>query len=190
VIAEELLRRIVQGLEFAGIPYMVTGSYASAHHGRPRATQDLDLVIAPRADQLRVFVRSLSPPSYYVDEETALKALANEDQCTVIEPSSGWKVDLIIRKSRPFSFSEFERRLPVEIQGIRMFVASAEDILLAKLEWAKRGSSERQLEDAAGILQVRGNELDREYLGRWVPTLGLAREWTAACRIAGHDPLQ
>jgi len=167
---------------------MVTGSFASSLHGRPRATQDLDLVIAPTPDQLRRFVRAFSSPQYYVNEGAALEALVNEDQFNVIESATGWKVDCIIKKSRSFSETEFARRLPAELNGIQVFVASAEDVLLAKLEWAKRGHSERQVEDAAGILQVRGSDLDEAYLRRWVTELGLEVQWAAAMRRADPGP--
>lgn len=171
---------MIEALDSAGIPYMATGSFASSHHGRPRATQDLDIVIAPSAEQLRQLVSRLPRSQYYVSEETALNALKNEDQFNVIDSVSGWKVDFIIRKSRPFSESEFERRSAAMIHGGRVFIASAEDVLLAKLEWAKRGGSQRQIEDAAGILQVRGNDLDQRYVARWVAELGLEVQWAAA----------
>src|SRR5688572_23695953 len=111
VTGQDLLGRITEALEAAGIPYMVTGSFASSHHGRPRATQDLDLVIAPTAEQLELFISSLSHPQYYVVRVTALEALRSEDQFNLIEKESGWKVDFIIRKSRPFSRVEFDRRV-------------------------------------------------------------------------------
>ena len=59
------------------------------------------------------------------------------------------KVDLILRKDRTFSVTEFERRETHEVEGMRLTLATPEDVLLAKLEWAKLGDSERQLEDAA-----------------------------------------
>jgi hypothetical protein len=41
----EFLRSIVQRLEGAGIPYMLTGSLALAIWARPRMTRDVDVVI-------------------------------------------------------------------------------------------------------------------------------------------------
>jgi hypothetical protein len=37
-----LLRRVVEVLDEAGVPYMLTGSLASAYYALPRATQDID----------------------------------------------------------------------------------------------------------------------------------------------------
>ena len=159
---------------------MLTGSFASAYHGTPRATQDIDLVIAPTPERLRRLVALLPPTEYYVSEEAALDACAREAQFNVVDLDTGWKIDLIIRRSRPFSLAEFERRLPVDLEGIRMYIAAAEDVIIAKLEWAKPGEARRQIEDAAGILRIRGAELDLAYIRRWVGELGLGPQWDAA----------
>lgn len=42
---DDLLDRLLSVVEQAEVPYMVTGSLASSHHGIPRATQDLDIVL-------------------------------------------------------------------------------------------------------------------------------------------------
>lgn len=51
--AEEFLAKVVAALDRAHVPYMVTGSFASSAHGEVRGTRDLDIVIAPTAEQLR-----------------------------------------------------------------------------------------------------------------------------------------
>ena len=57
-----LLKRLVDALDAAGIPFMIAGSFASTAHGFPRTTQDLDVVIdPPDAQALDSFVRSLLP---------------------------------------------------------------------------------------------------------------------------------
>jgi hypothetical protein len=183
--AEDVFRRIVDALERAGIPYMLTGSFASAFHGVPRATQDIDMVISPTADQLRGLVRLLPTTDYYVDEDAALDAHRRQAQFNVVDFATGWKIDLIIRKSRPFSREEFDRRSVVDFHGLHLAIATAEDVVIAKLEWAKRAQSQRQVEDAAGILRIRSSELDRAYLQRWIRQLDLEEQWEAACRAAG-----
>lgn len=72
----------------------------------------------------------------------------------------------------------------MELFGLRLFIASAEDVVLAKLEWAKVGQPQRQIEDAAGILRVRGGEMDQGYLEGWVQALGLQEEWARAQTLA------
>jgi hypothetical protein len=186
--AADLFGRIVSRLDAAGIPFMLTGSFAGAYHGRPRATQDIDFVIAPTAAQLHALVAQLPPAEYYVDTDAALDALRHESLFNVVDLETGWKVDFICRRSRPFSRAEFERRTRVELLGIALHIATAEDLLLAKLEWAKLGGSLRQIEDAAGLLQVSGAALDLSYIERWVGDLGLGDQWREALRAAGREP--
>jgi len=174
------LATIVRELDRAGIPHLLAGSFASSYHGDPRTTNDIDLVIAPTRMSLEAFVRSLDPAAYYVSEDAALEAFDHQGQFNVVVLASGWKVDLILRKERAFSRSEFERRELATIEDTQVFVATAEDTIVAKLEWAGAGESERQLRDVAGILELRGSSLDLAYIERWVAELGLHAEWERA----------
>lgn len=56
---EEVFRRITTALDQAGIGYMLSGSFAGAHYGAPRSTQDIDLVIEATPEELRAFVEAL-----------------------------------------------------------------------------------------------------------------------------------
>jgi hypothetical protein len=174
---ENLLVRIRAALKAAGVPYMLTGSFASSIHGTPRASHDIDFVIAPGKPELLALLDEFPEDEYYVSREAALDALARQGQFNLIDHATGWKIDFIIRKQRAFSREEFERRKPVELMGVELDIASAEDVLIAKLEWAKLGSSERQLEDAAGIRSLQGKRLDNAYVEKWVDALGLRAQW-------------
>jgi hypothetical protein len=63
----------------------------------------------------------------------------------VIDTTSGWKIDLIMRKARAFSEEEFRRRQRVRLQDMSLFVTSPEDMIVSKLEWAKQARSQRQI---------------------------------------------
>jgi hypothetical protein len=181
----EVFQRITSALGEAGIVYMLAGSFASAYYGAPRTTQDIDLVIAATAEQLRTFVQLLSKDEYYVDLDAALEACKQQSLFNVVDMATGWKIDLIIRKSRPFSEEEFRRRKLVDLQGSPLFVASAEDVVVSKLEWAKLAQSQRHIEDVAGILRMRWDSLDRVYLEKWILELRIEAEWNDARRAAG-----
>jgi hypothetical protein len=94
--------------------------------------------------------------------------------------ANNWKVDLIFRKSRGFSQEEFRRRRSMNVEGIPVSVASAEDVVLAKLEWSKLAGSQRQIEDVAAILRLQWSRLDQNYLERWIAELNVQREWEQA----------
>jgi len=53
-------------------------------------------------------------------------------------------------------------------------INTAEDVVLSKLEWAKTSGSERQLGDAAGVIEAWGERLDWEYLLRWAEKLSVS----------------
>ncbi len=163
---------------------MVAGSFASTYHGEPRMTHDIDLVIDPSAPALLDFVERLDRDRFYVGD--ALGAFERRDQFNVIDTTSGWKVDLIIRRDRSFSRTEFERRIPASFGDLRTYVASAEDTVLAKLEWGKLGGSSRQLRDAVGVLAIVGEAIDMAYLRQWAGVLGVGDEVERAIRLAAE----
>jgi hypothetical protein len=177
VTTRDLFGRVLGALEAAEIPVMLTGSFASSYHGAPRATQDIDLVIAPTSEQLRKLVALLPRDEFYFDESAAVEALQLEGQFNLIDLQTGWKVDLIIRKSRPFSREEFGRRRIAQVEGAEVPIATPEDVLIAKMEWARMSESSRQIEDAARMFRVRAAQMDRAYVERWVRELKLEAQW-------------
>lgn len=183
----DTLRTTVARLERARVPYMVTGSVASAFHGEPRATRDLDVIIDPDTSSLDRLLAELEEGGWYVDAETARSAVAERTFFNAIDPATGWKVDFIVRKDRPFSRQEFNRRLPADVLGLQVWIAGPEDMVVAKLEWAARGGSDRQLVDVAAILQVSGERLDLGYVERWVAALGLEAAWARARGLGGRS---
>ena len=182
---QDVFQRLAVTLDRAGIAYMVTGSFASAYHGVPRATQDIDIVIEAAPDQLRTLIDLLPENEYYVDADAAMSARSHESLFNIVDLATGWKIDLIVRKSRPFSEEEFRRRRKINMSGVEVFVASAEDVIISKLEWSKLSQSSRQIEDAAAILRMRWESLDQTYLQKWIATLGLGNQWNEARRLAG-----
>ena len=171
------LERVVNVLRAADVPFMLTGSLAGAFYGQPRATQDMDVVVELDSLKLDRLIRGLSDAGLYVSSETAREALTHHGQFNAIDPQSGWKVDLIIRKARDFSVSEFERRMPAEFLGVELALTSVEDLIIAKLEWSELGDSDLQRRDVLQIVEASSGILDLAYLEHWVNELGLEQAW-------------
>ena len=98
--AADLFRRVVTALDAAGIPYMLTGSFASSYHGMPRATQDIDVVVElPEivAKELYLAVSS----DFYADEEMILDAIRCGLSFNLIHLESGYKFDLFVAGRHP-----------------------------------------------------------------------------------------
>jgi hypothetical protein len=180
-----LLRQIVGLLDQASIPHMVVGSLASSFHGEPRQTRDIDIVIDPAPEALRRFLELLPPDDVYADADAAAEALRRRTSFNLVEIHTGWKVDLIMRRDRPFSREELGRRIRVRLLDTETDVATAEDTIIAKLEWATEGQSERQLRDVAAILESQGEALDQDYIDRWVRALELEDAWARARGLTG-----
>lgn len=179
-----LLGRITRLLDETGVPYMVVGSLASSFHGEPRQTRDIDMVIDPSGtDVLRRFLERLPADELYADAGAATEALEQRTSFNVIEAATGWKVDLIVRRDRSFSREEFGRRVRVRLLDSDIHLATAEDTIIAKLEWATQGESERQLRDVAAILETQADGLDRTYLDRWIRALGVEDAWEQARQL-------
>lgn len=168
---QNLLRLLVHRLEGAGITYMISGSLASSLHGEPRMTRDIDIVVDAGAEQLEAFASGFDFSTHYVTDP--LEALDHQTMFTVVEVETGWKVDLVIRKDRPFSREELQRRVTARIGDLEVQVVSAEDSILSKLEWAKLSHSKRQLDDAAGVIAANRGRLDWFYLRQWAADLGV-----------------
>lgn len=175
-----LLARVVRILDETEIAFMLTGSLAAALYGPPRATQDLDLVVDLTARDIDGIVDRLRAEGFYVSRAAAHEALEARGQFNAIEPDEGWKIDFMVRRDRPFSVMEFERRQPANLLGVEIYVATAEDLIVAKLEWIKRGDSDLQRRDVVQLLEARWHTLDREHVERWVERLGLETEWEDA----------
>ncbi len=169
---DDFLNKLVKVLGDCSVPYMVTGSFGSSFHGQPRATRDVDIVVAATEKQLLQFVEALGH-DYYVSLEAVWNALAGNSMFNVIDSRSGWKADFILRKDRLFSRQEFERKCVVKLKGIDLWVTSPEDIILSKLEWAKDSRSEQQLRDALGVAVVQWGSLDVDYLHKWARELSV-----------------
>jgi hypothetical protein len=134
------------------------------------------------------FFARLGPPSRsFARERGARDELRRRSQFNLIDMATASKVDFIVRRARKFSTEEFERRVPSELMGVAVFVATAEDTIIAKLEWANMSGSEKQLGDVRGILDVRGASLDVQYVERWVNEVGLIESFEAAKRLMAAD---
>ena len=179
-----VLQSIIPRLEQSDIQYMITGSIAAAYYGLARATYDLDIVISATEDKLKKFIGLLPQDQYYAVLQDALEAHRHRSMFNVIDTTSGWKIDFILKKPGPFHEQAFQRRLAVTFEGMSTSVISAEDLILSKLEWARMGESERQVRDAAIVLEKRQHQIDRDYIEKWINELDLTAQWHQARRLA------
>ena len=170
----DLLRRVTTALDGAAIPYMLTGSLASSLQGAPRATHDIDLVVAVETDDVDRLLAALRDPDVYLDEVSAVDAVRSRGMFNLIDPLTGDKVDFWLLTGDDFDQARFARRITVAALGVELAVSKPEDTILMKLRWARdSGGSQKQIADAVAVYEVQGSTLDQAYLDEWAVRLGL-----------------
>jgi hypothetical protein len=173
----ETLLRVARALDDLRIPYLVVGSVASSLHGFSRATADADVVADVGPEQVQPLFEALKE-DFYIDDLMVGRAVRNRRPFNVINFHTLFKIDIYPPAADEFSSQEFRRRQPVKLLPDSeqvIYLASAEDTILAKLRWHQKGGgvSGRQLEDVAGVIKVQGERLDRAYLCEWADRLGV-----------------
>ncbi len=171
---QTLLARVLEALATAGVECMVSGSLASSLQGEPRATHDIDLVVAVAPDDVRRLVAALEAPSAYLDEAAVREAVRERRLFNLVDTSTGDKVDFWPLTDDPYDRARFARRQVVEALGLRFAVSAPEDTILMKLKWSRdAGGSEKQLVDALRVYEVQAGGLDAQYLRDWAARLGV-----------------
>ena len=171
----EVLQRVISKLEELRIPYMVSGSAASSFHAFVRTTQDGDLVVALDLDQVEKFAAAFAP-EFYLDRASIRRALQMGRSFNLIHLESSLKIDFFPLRKRGYSQEEFSRRQPrllLKESTAPVYVATAEDTILSKLEWFREGGevSENQWKDVLGIIKVQAHSLDLPYMNHWAREL-------------------
>ncbi len=165
-------------LDELGIPYVIGGSMASIIHGMLRTTMDVDIVADIQPKQVSSFVSGLQD-AFYADEQMIQQAIQRRSSFNLIHLSTMFKVDIFIPKGRPFDRQQLSRRISEQVRpdsDEKIWVLSAEDVVLAKLEWFRLGGevSERQWRDILGVLKTQQSVLDVDYLKQWAQALSVA----------------
>jgi len=173
----EVTLLVIEALEKLNVPYLIGGSLASALHGAARSTLDTDLVADLHPEQVNRLVMMLQN-DFYIDDEMIMDAVRHRSSFNIIHLPTAFKVDVFIPKERGFDRVQFQRcRLEVVANEPerKAFVTTAEDIVLAKLEWYRLGGgvSDQQWRDIIGVLKVQAGRLDLEYMQKWAAELGV-----------------
>ena len=173
----QALTPLVEVFDRFGIAYYIGGSVASSVHGRRRYTQDVDVVADIQLKHVQTLMATLQQ-DYYIDADMIRGAIQRRSSFNLLHNATGVKVDVFVQKTGPFSQQEMRRAREevLEIGSRSFFFASAEDMILAKLDWWKLGGgiSNRQWNDILEMMKEKQAVLDIAYLRQSAPMLGVA----------------
>jgi hypothetical protein len=171
-----VLRQLTGVFDALGIDYVVVGSFASSIHGEYRATGDIDIVADLVHEKIDALVGALKK-DFYVDDLSIGRAIARGRSFNIIHLTAIFKVDVFLPATSLGRQQLFRRqRHKLDPGGNQeIWVATAEDTILAKLHWFHIGNevSEMQWRDVRGIICTQGASLDSDYLRQWADLLGL-----------------
>jgi len=167
----DTLTRLVSVLTGLGIRFHLTGGVTTIAYGEPRMTQDVDVVIDPKAaaHRLERLLTDLRAAGFLVEEAVARRAVSAGGMFQALDLVESLKIDLYPREMIP---GELGRSVPLEVfAGLTLPVASLADAATSKLVWVSKGShkSRRDLRQ----LWRRATPEQRSLVERLARDLGL-----------------
>jgi hypothetical protein len=180
---------LAQILNTANIPYYITGGVAAIAHGEPRATIDLDVVIAIDLGDLPILAANFEAQGFYV--AGLADVMAGSLRClNITHLETIENVDLMISGREEYDLVKFDRSRLYALPGSgEVAIASPEDVIISKLVWRRESQSDKQWRDILGILKVQREKLDFGYLQGWVDRFELDDDWQRAKMEAGVSHL-
>lgn len=177
------LKLVIEALEAAGVEYLIGGAVAEWAWGEPRSTQDLDFVINLPIEAVGKLSKELEKRAMLVPAEIILDTLI-EDRADIplnaIHIYSGLKADIyLVRSGDELRQSAFQRRRRVYYGPSigHVYIHSPEDLILYKLIYFGLSRQSKHVRDITAILRLKKNQLDSEYMEKWITQLGLSSVW-------------
>ena len=164
-----LLQKVCRSLDEHDIKYMVSGSIALNIYGIPRMTRDIDIVIELSENLIDEFT-DLFPNSYF-DRKVIKDEIKRKGMFNIIDHSTGFKIDFIIRKDTEYFNLAFGQRQRIIEFGTELWVISLNDLIIAKLIWIQHYQSELQMFDIQNLML--NPDRDIVYIKKWCDKLNL-----------------
>jgi hypothetical protein len=161
-----------------GAPWAATGSIASTFYGEVRSTNDIDIIVLldgrAAAALPRVFPKTefYCPPSDVIEIE---RSREQRGHFNLVHQDTGWKADVYLSSGDSLHAWALRNRRSVENEGVQIWLAPPEYVIIKKLEFLREGGSEKHLRDIRGILAV--TTLDRAFLAKEIAKRGLTDLW-------------
>lgn len=178
--APDLVALFIGPLEQLGAPYMITGATAAILYGQPRLTNDIDVVIELRRDDIQRLRAGFPEADFYVPPTDIIEielSRPHRAHFNLIHFDTGYKADLYLVGSDPLHRWAMSRRHRISYGAGHLQLAPPEYVILRKLEYFREGGSSKHRTDIQAILSVSGPEIDYVALAEWIERLGLAAIW-------------
>jgi hypothetical protein len=163
-----------------GLRYIVGGGVAAILYGEPRFTNDVDVVVFLRTEDIAKLAEAFPSPEFYFPPAEVIAAeiaRPQHGQFNVIHMASGYKADLYTTGRDEFNAWAFRHARKLDFLGELISVAPPECVIVRKLEFYREGGSDKHLRDIRAMLAVSGDTMDRAALHEWIVRQGVESEW-------------
>ena len=169
---EEFFELVIQSLKETGIQYVVVGGIASIVWGRPRTTNDVDVIIKATHLEIQSLAAFLEKKGFVYGTKDIAVALKEKSIATILHQDFPYKID-IQGVYEPLDERSLSNRLSLKIFNQEAYIEKPEDLIIAKLRY---GSS-MDFEDTKAILIRQNEKLDYEYLENMVKLESLEEDY-------------
>ena len=124
----DAVKSVLAALEREEVQYVVFGAVAINLLGLPRATEDLDIFVAPEAEnieRLRTALRSVFPEDSSIEEITAADLLGDYPAVQYVPPEGTFYIDILTRLGEAFRYEDITSRR-LDFDGLAVNVATPE----------------------------------------------------------------
>ncbi len=157
-----LTLRVADALSASGISYLITGSFASNYYGIPRSTKDADFVVQLGSALGGDFGKRLGD-EFILDPQLSFETVTGTYRQYVRHRRSKFKIELFLLSPDPHDQERFRRRIEVDLSGQKVWLLSAEDVIVSKLRWARN----KDIDDIRNVMTVQRQRLDWTYIESW-----------------------
>jgi hypothetical protein len=164
---DSLTLRVADALTASGIPYLLSGSFASNYHGIPRSTKDADFVIHLAGGVGAEFARRLEP-DLELDPQLSFETVTGTYRQFIRHRKSAFKIEIFLLSPDAHDQDRFARRRGELLFGRKVWLLSPEDVIVSKLRWARN----KDKDDIRNVLTVQRDRLDWPYIEKWCLTHG------------------
>lgn len=182
--APDEIALFAERLNTVGAEYMITGATAAILYGQPRATNDVDVVVALREEHLPALLAAFPDRDFYVPPQSVIRveqARRLRGHFNIIHHDSGYKADIYLAGDDPLHAWALGLRREIAWTGaLTLQVAPPEYVILRKLEFFREGGSTEHTADVRAI--VANTSLDLEAIDAWARRLGVEQLWAEVRR--------
>ena len=159
---ESIAVRVANALEACGIPYLLSGSFASNYYGIPRSTRDADFVLQSQRAVSPDLAQQLGE-DFILEPQLSFETNTGTFRQVLRYKKKPFKVELFLLSQDPHDEARFLRRRAVRLFEHRVWLPSPEDVIITKLRWA-RG---KDRDDTRDVMAVQQDQLDWRYVEDW-----------------------